>query len=197
MPEFATAPNSCELNKQLNRGWAGQVKPKGTGPENWVFLRGATSIAPVVTKSGQDATDLDSNGWESTLDTSRKLEITIEHQYVRQGTLDLLTPDQELLRFTGEELGAEGQLDVRVWRTDTDEGWEATVNNNYAPGSGDANGIRTGTATLTASCEPTRIHSVLKGEEKKDSVPMEASEIRKRFAASSSGRGGDEVVSTG
>ena len=30
--KFATAPNSCELNKQLNRNWALQVKPVGADP---------------------------------------------------------------------------------------------------------------------------------------------------------------------
>lgn len=178
---FAKAPNSCELNKQLNRGWVAQVKPKGTGPENWRFVRGATTINPVVTTNGVDATDLDSDGWESEIDTSRSLDIEITHQYVRQGDTDVLSPDQELLRYTGESLGAEGQLDVRVWRTDTDEGWEATFNNRYAPAGGEANGIREATANLKSSCAPTRIHSVEEGAERQDSVPFTDEELRARL----------------
>lgn len=178
---FAKAPNSCELNKQLNRGWVAQVKPKGTGPENWRFVRGATTINPVVTTNGVDATDLDSDGWESEMDTSRSLDIEITHQYVRQGDTDVLSPDQELLRYTGESLGAEGQLDVRVWRTDTDEGWEATFNNRYAPAGGEANGIREATANLKSSCAPTRIHSVEEGAERQDSVPFTDEELRARL----------------
>lgn len=178
---FAKAPNSCELNKQLNRGWVAQVKPKGTGPENWRFVRGATTINPVVTTNGVDATDLDSDGWESEIDTSRSLDIEITHQYVRQGDTDVLSPDQELLRYTGESLGAEGQLDVRVWRTDTDEGWEATFNNRYAPAGGEANGIREATANLKSSCAPTRIHSVEEGAERKASVPFTDEELRARL----------------
>lgn len=178
---FAKAPNSCELNKQLNRGWVAQVKPKGTGPENWRFVRGATTINPVVTTNGVDATDLDSDGWESEIDTSRSLDIEITHQYVRQGDTDVLSPDQELLRYTGESLGAEGQLDVRVWRTDTDEGWEATFNNRYAPAGGAANGIREATANLKSSCAPTRIHSVEEGAERQDSVPFTDEELRARL----------------
>ena len=178
---FAKAPNSCELNKQLNRGWAAQVKPKGTGPENWRFVRGATTINPVVTKNNVDATDLDSDGWESEIGTSRSLDIEITHQYVRQGDTDVLFPDQELLRYTGESLGSEGQLDVRVWRTDTDEGWEATFNNSYAPAGGDANGIREATANLKSSCAPTRIHSVEEGAERQDSVPFTDEELRARL----------------
>lgn len=200
MAEFAKAPNSCELNKQLNRGWAAQVKPKGTGPENWRFVRGATTINPVVTTNGVDTTDLDSDGWESEMDTSRSLDIEITHQYVRKGDLDVLTEDQELLRYTGESIGAEGQIDVRVWRTDTDEGWEATFNNRYAPAGGDANGIREATANLKAICEPTRIHSVEVGAENKESVPFTDEELkaRLRIVGGSPSAGADESVeSTG
>lgn len=181
MAKFAKAPNSCELNKMLNRGWVAQVKPKGTGPENYRFVRGATTINPVVSKNSVDATDLDSDGWESELGTSRSLDVEIVHQYVRQGDTDQLSPGQELLRYTGESLGAEGQLDMRCWRTDVDEGWEATFNNSYAPAGGDANGIREATANLKSSCAPTRIHSVLEGAEREASVPFTDEELKARL----------------
>lgn len=181
MAKFAKAPNSCELNKMLNRGWVAQVKPKGTGPENYRFVRGATSINPVVTKNSVDSTDLDSDGWESETGTSRSLDVEIVHQYVRQGDTDVLSPDQELLRYTGESLGAEGQLDMRCWRTDVDEGWESTFSNNYAPAGGDANGIREATANLKSVCAPTRIHSVEEGAERKESVPFTDEELKARL----------------
>lgn len=181
MAKFAKAPNSCELNKMLNRGWVAQVKPKGTGPENYRFVRGATSINPVVTKNSVDSTDLDSDGWESETGTSRSLDVEIVHQYVRQGDTDVLSPDQELLRYTGESLGAEGQLDMRCWRTDVDEGWESTFSNNYAPAGGDANGIREATANLKSVCAPTRIHSVEEGAERKESVPFTDEELQARL----------------
>lgn len=181
MAKFAKAPNSCELNKMLNRGWVAQVKPKGTGPENYRFVRGATTINPVVTKDSVDATDLDSDGWESETGTSRSLDVEIVHQYVRQGDTDVLSPDQELLRYTGESLGVEEQLDMRCWRTDVDEGWESTFSNNYAPAGGDANGIREATANLKSVCAPTRIHSVLEGEERQASKPFTDEELRARL----------------
>ena len=181
MAKFAKAPNSCELHKMLNRGWVAQVKPKGTGPENYRFVRGATSINPVVTKNSVDSTDLDSDGWESETGTSRSLDVEIVHQYVRQGDTDVLSPDQELLRYTGESLGAEGQLDMRCWRTDVDEGWESTFSNNYAPAGGDANGIREATANLKSVCAPTRIHSVEEGAERKESVPFTDEELKARL----------------
>ncbi|WP_288855612.1 phage tail tube protein [uncultured Corynebacterium sp.] len=177
--KFASAPNSCELNKQLNRGWALQVKPVGADPKEYKFARGLTSLSPNIETNEVDATDLDSNGWSSDLKTSRSLTVSCEGQYARKGDLDLLTEDQQLLKITGEEIGADGKIDFRVWRTDVDEGWEGTATNKFTSGSGGANDLRTFTADLKSSCEPTRIHSVAKGADKKASEPFDEAELKK------------------
>lgn len=177
MPTYAKAPNSCELNKQLNRGWVMQVKPAGAAPTEYKFVRGLTSLNVVVETSTVDTSDLDSDGWTSEMKSSRSLTITADGQYARQGDTDVLTPDLRLLRATGEELGGNGLIDARVWRADSDEGWEGTFNNSFAPSGGDANALRTFTATLKASCAPTRIHSVLEGAATAASVPLTAEEL--------------------
>lgn len=177
--KYATAPNSCELNKQLNRGWALQVKPVGADPAEYKFVRGVTSLSPNIETNTVDASDIDSNGWTSEEKTSRSLTVSVEGQYARKGDLDLLTEDQQLLKVTGEELGADGKVDFRTWRTDIDEGWEGTATNSFTSGSGGANDMRTFTSDLKSSCEPTRIHSVKKGEEKEASVPIDEDELRK------------------
>ena len=175
--KYATAPNSCELNKQLNRGWALQVKPVGADPAEYKFVRGVTSLSPNIETSTVDASDIDSNGWTSEEKTSRSLTISVEGQYARKGDLDLLTEDQQLLKVTGEELGADGKVDFRTWRTDIDEGWEGTATNSFTSGSGGANDLRTFNSDLKSSCEPTRIHSVEIGAEKKASVPIDEKEL--------------------
>lgn len=177
--KFASAPNSCELNKQLNRGWALQVKPVGADPAEYKFVRGLTSLSPNIETNEVDATDLDSNGWSSDMKTSRSLTVKCEGQYARKGDLDLLTEDQQLLKITGEEIGSDGKVDFRVWRTDVDEGWEGTATNKFTSGSGGANDLRTFTADLKSSCEPTRIHSVEKGSENAVSVPVDEAELKK------------------
>ena len=177
--KYATAPNSCELNKQLNRGWALQVKPVGADPAEYKFVRGVTSLSPNIETNTVDASDIDSNGWTSEEKTSRSHTVSVEGQYARKGDLDLLTEDQQLLKVTGEELGADGKVDFRTWRTDIDEGWEGTATNSFTSGSGGANDMRTFTSDLKSSCEPTRIHSVKKGEEKEASVPIDEDELRK------------------
>lgn len=175
--KFATAPNSCELNKQLNRNWALQVKPVGADPAEYKFVRGVTSLSPNIETSTVDASDIDSNGWTSEEKTSRSLTVSVEGQFARKGDLDLLTEDQQLLKMTGEELGADGKVDFRVWRTDIDEGWEGTATNSFTSGSGGANDLRTFTSDLKSSCEPTRIHSVVKGGERKESEPVDVEEL--------------------
>lgn len=177
--KFATAPNSCELNKQLNRNWAVQVKPTGADAAEYKFVRGVTSLGVNIETNTVDASDIDSNGWASEEKTSRSLSVSIEGQFARKGDLDLLTEDQQLLKVTGEELGASGKVDFRVWRTDIDEGWEGTATNAFSSGTGGANDLRTFTADLKSSCEPTRIHSVKKGEEKKPSEPIDEDELLK------------------
>lgn len=177
--KYATAPNSCELNKQLNRNWAVQVKPTGAAAAEYKFVRGVTSLGVNIETNTVDASDIDSNGWASEEKTSRSLSVSIEGQFARKGDLDLLTEDQQLLKITGEELGANGKVDFRVWRTDIDEGWEGTATNAFSSGTGGANDLRTFTADLKSSCEPTRIHSVEKGSEKQESVPMDEEELLK------------------
>lgn len=189
--KFASAPNSCELNKQLNRGWALQIKPVGADPSEYKFVRGLTSLSPNIETNEVDATDLDSNGWSSDVKTSRSLTVSAEGQYARKGDLDLLTEDQQLLKITGEEIGADGKVDFRTWRTDVDEGWEGTATNKFTSGSGGANDLRTFTADLKSSCEPTRIHSVEKGAEKKASVPFDEAELKKIIYPAGSTSGGN------
>lgn len=183
MATFAKAPNSCELNRQINRGWAMQVKPVGTDPSEYRWVRGATNIAPNITTNSVDSTDLDSDGWEGQLKTSRNLTIQVDFNFARQGDTDLLDPAQTLLKYTGMELGGEGTIDARVWRTDTDEGWEGTFNNEFSTDGGDANGLRTGSASLQSVCAPTEIHSVEEGAEKKESKPVTKEERKQRINA--------------
>ena len=175
--KFATAPNSCELNKQLNRNCALQVKPVGADPAEYKFVRGVTSLSMNIETSTVDSSDIDSNGWTSEEKTFRSLTVSVEGQFARKGDLDLLTEDQQLLKMTGEELGADGKVDFRVWRTDIDEGWEGTATNSFTSGSGGANDLRTFTSDLKSSCEPTRIHSVKKGAERKESEPVDVEEL--------------------
>ena len=173
MATFAKAPNSCELGKIINGNWALQIKPVGADPSEYRFVRGASSINAVVTGNTVDSSDIDSGGWDSTLKTSRSLAINIEGSYIEVPELGIIDPTLELLKISGEELGTDGKIDARVWRTDVDEGWEGTFNNVFTPNTGARTDLRSYTSALTNSCAPTRIHSVEAGSETAESVPLE------------------------
>ena len=182
MADFASAPNSCELNKLLNRNWAVQVKPVGAGPEEYRFVLGLTSVGVQVETTTVDSSDLNSDGWALEEKVGRALTINLEGQFARKGDLPLLSEDQRLLKYTGEELGSNGKVDFRAWRTDIDDGWEGTATNNFTTGAGGANELSTFTSALKSSCAPTRIHSVKKGQEKAASEVVPYDDVLKVLA---------------
>lgn len=193
---IATMPNSCELRDALGRSWAVQVKPVGAGPEEYAFVPGLTSVNAAVSTSGTDSTTIDANGWTTETKTSRNLTVTLNGNYKVIDGVDALNAAQNLLKVSGEEIGADGQIDVRVWRTDIDEGWESTFNNAWEGGAGDATGLRAFTATLTSACEPTRIHSVQEDATNADSEPLDMDEylsvLEPTGAGAGAGGGEDE-----
>lgn len=172
MAEVATPPGSCELNKQINRDWACQIKPKGSDPNQWMFVRGLDSISVNIETSAVDSSDMESDGWESQTKTSRTFKANIEGKYAMLNGTTVLEPSIQLLIDTGIEIGSEGEVDFRVWRTDgTDEGWESTVTNMFKDGGGDRNALRTYTSEMQSVCAPQRIKPVEKGGERQASVP--------------------------
>lgn len=175
---IATMPSSCELRDTLGRDWAIQIKPTGAGPEEYAFVPGIQSTNANVATSGVDSTTIDSGGFTSETKTSRSLTIPLNGKFLVVDGLAALNLTQRLLQVSGEELGGAGTIDARIWRTDIDEGWEGNFNNGWAVADGDTTSLRTFTATLTASCAPTRIHSVLEGAEQEESAPMDDAEIR-------------------
>lgn len=166
---FATAPNSCELNKLVNRNWNMQVKPAGSDPANYRFVRGLTTIGVNIETSAVDSTDIDTRGWSTQEKTGRTLTIQADGQFAQAGDLPLLDEVQMLLKVTGQSLGKNGKIDVRVWRDDVDEGWETTCTNTWTEGSGGQAELRTFSAAMQSACAPTRIHSIEEGGEKAES----------------------------
>lgn len=191
---FATMPNSCELRDGLGRSWAVQVKPVGAAAAEYKFVPGLTSVNPAVSTTGTDSTTIDSNGWTSETKTSRTLTITLNGNYKIRDGVDVLHEAQNLLKVSGEEIGAAGAIDVRVWNTEIDEGWESTFNNAWEGGAGDATGLRSFTSTLTSSCEPTRIHSVEEGAHAEESVPVDMDEYLKVLEPTGATPGDDDTA---
>lgn len=187
MPEYAKAPNSCELNSTMTRGWQIQCKPKGTAAEQWAFVLGLTAWNSNVEKTTVDATDLNSDGWDTQTGVGRSLKATGTTKYPTKGGLPILQETTQMIKLAGEEIGENEQLDFRWWREDVDEGWEGTFVVKFTENSGDSKSFRTANIELLSNCAPTRIHSVLKGAEKKESVPLTPEELANLLAGKPSG----------
>lgn len=169
-------PNGCELRDQLGRDWAIQVKPTGSADDKWDFLRGVTNLEVNIETQDTDSTTIDMQGWTGTTKVSRALTITAEGKFVHLDGLNVMEKTQELLYKAGISLGGQGTADVRVWRTDIDEGWEVAGTVGFTTAGG-ANELRTFTATITSNCAPKPIHSVKDGESKKASNVIDDKEF--------------------
>lgn len=189
-------PNGCELRDQLGRDWAIQVKPTGSADDKWDFLRGVTNLEVNIETQDTDSTTIDMQGWTGTTKVSRALTITAEGKFVHLDGLNVMEKTQELLYKAGISLGGQGTADVRVWRTDIDEGWEVAGTVGFTTAGG-ANELRTFTATITSNCAPKPIHSVKDGESKKASNVIDDKEFLAVLNPTGSAGGPSRVTPAG
>lgn len=189
-------PNGCELRDQLGRDWAIQVKPTGSADDKWDFLRGVTNLEVNIETQDTDSTTIDMQGWTGTTKVSRALTITAEGKFVHLDGLNVMEKTQELLYKAGISLGGQGTADVRVWRTDIDEGWEVAGTVGFTTAGG-ANELRTFTATITSNCAPKPIHSVKDGESKKASNVIDDKEFLAVLNPTGSAGGPSRVTPSG
>lgn len=180
MAAIATMPSSCEARDTLGKSWAVQVKPAGADPAEYEFVPGLKSASPVEEVTTVDATTIDMGDYTRTASVGKALTITLTGFYHLVGGLPTYHKTQKLLKAATTEVGALAALDLRIWRTDVeDEGWEGTFSGTWQDGGNEPGQLREFTATLTPTCEPKRIMSVLEGAEKTESVELDLVEYRK------------------
>ncbi len=196
----AKAPGSCGINKPLNRDWAFQIKPKGAPASEWMFVPGLDSVSVMVETNTVDSSDIDSQGWESVTKTSRKFTIATKGNLAIPHDGTELHPAHQLLRDVGRALGADGELDVRTWRTDgTVEGYETTATAIYNEPEGDRNALRAFTSNFQSVCVPSEILPVQEGEEQLASKPMseKAAKVTKTMTLPADRSGGTFTITVG
>lgn len=187
MAKFQTMPNGCELRDQLGRDWAVQVKPQGAAASEYMFIKGITSFSPSLTTNMTDSTTIDMDGWTGQTPISRDLRLNIEGKYVVISDIAAMDKSQELLKVAGEEMVP---VDVRYWRTDVDEGKEATFYVNWSESAGD---LRTFTAELSNNCAPTHIHSIAEGRAQAESEVITDEERTRILTPAGAPAGGSTV----
>lgn len=175
MADIATMPASCEARDVLGKRWAVQAKPAGAEPTEWAFIPGLTSVDVNEEITTVDSTTIDMGDYSRTSPVGKALTVTLNGIYQTAGDLGTYSRVQTLIKVATTELGA--AVDLRVWRTDVgDEGWEATFTGTWQSAGNAPGELRSFVATMSPSCEPTRIKSVLKGSETEESVPIDMAE---------------------
>lgn len=115
-----------------------------TGSGNWLQLKGASALAPVINPTTQDTTDFDSAGWGGDTVTLRKAQVTgTVQRKLYSATFD---PGQEFLRNRSEDLA---QFHYRIWeRFSGGEAYDGWATSQWTPGSAGPDGLITSDFTL-------------------------------------------------
>lgn len=115
-----------ELRKIALKGWRVDVNAGTTEAPNWTQVKGIRSPTLTPDFTMQDTTTLDSDGAGSDGSTLVKWRLSIEGlegytgNYVRD-------PGQVHLKTKGRLIGADSEVELRMYRTDPDEGYEGTA----------------------------------------------------------------------
>ena len=62
-------PNSQSLASALGRDWVLRVRELGGSESDWLFVRGCSSLSPIFEGAEQDASDIDGEGYDSSVVT--------------------------------------------------------------------------------------------------------------------------------
>lgn len=109
------------------------------GSGNWLQIKGATALAPVINPTTQDTTDFDAVGWGSDAITLRKAQVagTVKRALYPSA----FDPGQEFVRLRQED-GV--QFHYRIWQRGSGleayDGWAVA---QWTPGSGGPDAIVT------------------------------------------------------
>lgn len=104
------------LASTLARDWALDVE---TAPGTWTKVRGLSSVSPIFEGSEEDTSDIDSEGYASSIVTG--LAFRIEGSGKRKGDDSVGfvdDPGQNFLRQKGRKTGSENYVQARIYRRD-------------------------------------------------------------------------------
>ncbi len=120
-----TTPLKASNNASMKDYTAGQYRVEvNTGTEQspvWTEVRGITSYGPKYSQTTEDNTDLGSGNWTSEFPTGNGFMAALKGlvKGTGVGTDKVADPGVQHILDTGKEVGDEGIIQVRHWRTDT------------------------------------------------------------------------------
>lgn len=127
-----------------------------TGTEElpeWTPVRGLTSIPLELSPEEVDVSDFDSEGWSDSLTTFRSwtLNVTGWEGFTGPEDQPVEDPGQEALRTAGLLTGSEAYVQVRMYRTDNNLGYEGRGTANWSGKGGEVKGVEPFNCSITGS----------------------------------------------
>jgi predicted secreted protein len=143
------------LKKRLTRRWKLQVN---TGTEEspvYTDVLGISSITLNIEANEVDVSDFDSEGWSDSLTTFRSWSIAVQgfDGYTGTSGAPVEDPGQAYLKTKGLLTGDDAYVGVRLYRTDTNKGYEGRATANYTNVGGEVKGAEPFNCNLTGSGE--------------------------------------------
>ena len=100
---------------------------------SYVVVKGLSKIEMPITQTEVDVSDFDSGGWDDSATTHRGWSVNIEgfDGYTGPDNAQIDDPGQAHLKAKGLLTGPEAYTQVRMYRTDTNKGYEGRVTVNW------------------------------------------------------------------
>jgi len=127
-----------------------------TGTEespNYVVVKGLSKIEMPIAATEVDVSDFDSEGWDDSLVTHRGWSVNLEgfDGFTGPNNAPVDDPGQAYLKAVGLVTAYEAYANVRMYRTDTNKGYEGRVSVSWNGPGGDVKGVEPFKATLKGS----------------------------------------------
>ncbi|MDQ0377964.1 phage tail tube protein [Amycolatopsis thermophila] len=127
-----------------------------TGTEDtpvWTPVRGLTTVELQVSPEEVDVSDFDSEGWADSLTTFRSWNVNIEgwEGYTGPDDEPIEDPGQDALKAKGLSTGSDAYVDVRMYRTDNNKGYQGRATANWSGTGGGVKGVTPFNCPLTGS----------------------------------------------
>lgn len=141
-------PSSADLAATLTRDWAVQVNTGTLASPVWEWVNGITGFESPVTKTRQEAGDINFGQWGGQISTEANWTATLNllRKLDETGEPD---PAVEFLRARALETGPAGMAEIRYWRTDGHpDSYQGRGDVEFAGAGGDKTSLFGSTCTI-------------------------------------------------
>ncbi|PXY20311.1 phage tail tube protein [Prauserella endophytica] len=150
---MTTPAPPAQLKKRAVRFQRLEINTGTEETPNWVPVRGLTSIPLELSPEEVDTSDFDSDGWSDSLTTFRSwtLNVTGFEGFTGEEASPVEDPGQEALKAAGIATGSDAYVQVRMYRTDNNKGYQGRGSANWSGTGGDVKGVSPFNCNITGA----------------------------------------------